>query len=44
MALSFYPTVLPQAEGKDTDEELGTDVRFVKFDPPNEQNKFLQYS
>ena len=43
MALSFYPTALPQTRGKDTDEELGTDVRFVEFEPPSEQNKFLRY-
>ena len=43
MALSFYPTVLPQTGGNDADEQLGTDVRFVEFDPPSEQSKFLQY-
>jgi uroporphyrinogen decarboxylase len=43
MALSFYPTVLPQTGGKDADEQLGTDVRFVEFEPPSEQNKFLRY-
>jgi uroporphyrinogen decarboxylase len=43
MALSFYPTVLPQTSGKDADEQLGTDVRFVEFEPPSEQGKFLQY-
>ncbi len=43
MALSFYPTVLPQTGGGDADERLGTDVRFVEFDPPSEQSKFLQY-
>jgi len=43
MALSFYPTVLPQTGGKDADEELGTDVRFVEFEPPSEQNGFLRY-
>jgi uroporphyrinogen decarboxylase len=43
MVLSFYPTMLPQTGGKDADEQLGTDVRFVEFDPPNEQREFLQY-
>jgi uroporphyrinogen decarboxylase len=43
MALSFYPTVLPQTGGKDADEQLGTDVRFVEFEPPSQQNKFLRY-
>jgi uroporphyrinogen decarboxylase len=43
MALSFYPTMLPQTGGNDADEQLGTDVRFVEFDPPSEQGKFLQY-
>ncbi|MGA2238919.1 MAG: hypothetical protein ABSG74_06895, partial [Candidatus Bathyarchaeia archaeon] len=43
MALSFYPTVLPQTQGNDADEQLGTDVRFVEFDPPSEQSRFLQY-
>ena len=43
MALSFYPTVLPQTKGGDADEQLGTDVRFVEFDPPSEQSKFLRY-
>jgi uroporphyrinogen decarboxylase len=43
MALSFYPTVLPQTGGKDADEQLGTDVRFVEFEPPSEQSKFLRY-
>lgn len=43
MALSFYPTVLPQTGGKDADEQLGTDVRFVEFEPPSEQNRFLRY-
>jgi uroporphyrinogen decarboxylase len=43
MVLSFYPTMLPQTGGKDTDEQLGTDIRFVEFEPPNEQSKFLQY-
>ncbi|HXZ98649.1 MAG TPA: hypothetical protein VED24_04710, partial [Candidatus Acidoferrum sp.] len=43
MALSFYPTTLPQTGGNDADEQLGTDVRFVEFEPPSEQGKFLQY-
>ncbi len=43
MALSFYPTVLPETGGRDVEEQLGTDVRFVEFDPPPEQDKFLQY-
>jgi uroporphyrinogen decarboxylase len=43
MALSFYPTALPQTGGEDADEKLGTDVRFVEFEPPNEQSKFLRY-
>lgn len=43
MALSFYPTMLPQTGGKDADEQLGTDIRFVEFEPPSEQDKFLQY-
>jgi uroporphyrinogen decarboxylase len=43
VTLSFYPTVLPQTGGNDADEQLGTDVRFVEFDPPSEQSKFLQY-
>lgn len=43
LALSFYRTVLPQTGGKDADEQLGTDVRFVEFDPPSEQNEFLHY-
>jgi uroporphyrinogen decarboxylase len=43
MALSFYPTALPQTGGEDADEKLGTDVRFVEFEPPSEQNKFLSY-
>jgi len=43
MALSFYPTKLPQTDGKDTDEELGTDVRFVEFDQPVGQVGFLRY-
>lgn len=43
LALSFYPTALPQTIGKDSDEHLGTDVRFVEFDPPSQQNKFLEY-
>ena len=43
MALSFYPTMLPQTGGKDADEQLGTDIRFVEFEPPIEQGKFLQY-
>ena len=43
VALSFYPTALPQTGGKDADEQLGTDVRFVEFDPPREQNEFLLY-
>jgi len=41
--LSFYPTVLPQTRGKDADAELGTDVRFVEFDPPRQQDEFLEY-
>jgi len=43
IALSFYPTALPQTGGKDADEQLGTDVRFVEFDPPREQDEFLRY-
>jgi uroporphyrinogen decarboxylase len=43
MALSFYPTMLRQTGGNDADEQLGTDVRFVEFEPPSEQGKFLQY-
>jgi uroporphyrinogen decarboxylase len=43
VALSFYPTTLPQTGGKDADEQLGTDVRFVEFDPPPEQDEFLKY-
>ena len=43
MALSFYPTRLPQTDGRDTDEELGTDVRFVEFDQPVSQVDFLKY-
>jgi len=43
VALSFYPTVLRQTRGKDADAELGTDVRFVEFDPPQEQDEFLGY-
>lgn len=42
MALSFYPTAVPES-GRDADEELGTDVRFVEFDPPREQDGFLRY-
>lgn len=43
VALSFYPTVLRQTRGKDADAELGTDVRFVEFEPPQEQDEFLEY-
>jgi len=43
VTLSFYPTALPQTGGKDADERLGTDVRYVEFDPPAEQDKFLHY-
>jgi len=43
VTLSFYPTALPQTGGKDADEQLGTDVRYVEFDPPAEQDKFLHY-
>ena len=43
MVLSFYPTALPETGGKDADEQLGTDVRFVEFEPPTEQSKFLRY-
>lgn len=42
MALSFYQTVVP-GRAKDADEELGTDVRFVEFEPPREQYEFLRY-
>jgi len=42
VALSFYPTTLPQTRG-DADEQLGTDVRFLEFDPPREQDEFLRY-
>jgi len=43
MALSFYPTKLPQTDGRDTDEELSTDVRFVEFSQPVSQVDFLGY-
>lgn len=43
VALSFYPTTLPETGGKDADEQLGTDVRFVEFDPPPQQDEFLRY-
>jgi uroporphyrinogen decarboxylase len=43
VALSFYPTVSPQTRGNDADAELGTDVRFVEFEPPQEQDEFLGY-
>lgn len=43
MALSFYPTKLPQTDGRDTDEELSTDVRFVEFSQPVSQVGFLGY-
>ena len=43
VAFSFYPTILPQTGGRDVDAQLGTDIRFVEFDPPLEQSEFLQY-
>jgi len=43
VTLSFYPTALPQTGGKDADEQLGTDVRYVEFDPPAGHDEFLHY-
>ncbi len=40
-ALGFFPQSLFGAA--DADELLGTDVRFVEFDPPREQGRFLAY-
>jgi uroporphyrinogen decarboxylase len=42
VALSFYPTTVPET-GRDAEEALGTDVRFVEFDPPQEQDEFCRY-
>jgi hypothetical protein len=37
VALAFFPFTLPETGGRDADEYLNTDVRYVDFGAPSAQ-------